>query len=227
MNKMQLKSSRREKAILDALRAKPMTTQQIADAIGASNSSVAIYLRRLLESVPAKVYVSRYEPNLGKYAGRPAPIYSAGNKKSVEFVPLSCPVPKISSAERRAKILELLEAQPMTVNQLAVKMFIVRGTVSKHMTALRNAAERQVYIKSWDHPSKVAEEGKGGDWAPVYAVGDKKDKPKPKQETPSQRHKRLSKDQSYVLQRRLKRRLRYNVEKLRGKPQGIFAALGL
>lgn len=211
--------------VIDTLRRKPMTVRQLAEALGKSESGIALHLRKLRDN-PRRVHISGHYLAPGAQ-GQPAPIWSVGNRPHAEYVRINIPGRKTTSEERRAQILALLAERPRTAAQLAEVLHIVRECVLRHMQPLRTAENRQVYISRWQHPSKIAKPGTGGDWAPVYAAGNKKDKVKPKRETSIERHQRLSLDEAYKASRRKKRREHHQIEKTRARPQGIFAALGL
>lgn len=211
--------------VIDTLRRKPMTVRQLAEALGKSESGIALHLRNLRDN-PRRVHISSYYLAPGTQ-GQPAPVWSVGNRPHAEYVRINIPGRKITSTERREQILALLAEKPRTMAQLAEAVHIVREAVGRHMRQLRDPTNKQVYIVRWKHPSKVAEPGTGGDWAPVYAAGNKPDKKKPKRETSIERHQRLSMDDAYKASRRKKRRAHYQIEKTRVKPNGIFAALGL
>lgn len=215
----------KSRRIIDALRNNPMTTRQIAEALDISESGAALQLRKLRDN-PRRVHISGYYLSPGTQ-GQPAPIYSVGNRPHAEYTRINIPGRKTTSAERRQQIIDLLTERPRTMAELSEAIHIVREAVGRHMRMLRKPGSKQVYIRRWQHPSKIAAPGVGGDWAPVYAAGDKPDKKKPRAETPSERHQRLSKDDAYKAERRKKRRAHYAIEKTRKKPNSIFAALGI
>lgn len=214
-----------EQRIITSLQQKTKTTQQLADALGMCRSNVAIYLERMRRA-PRRVFICDYEER----TGRPAPIYAAGDKPDVEYAPLSRPTPKTSAAERLSQALRLLAEKPRTLRELGPAMNMVPGAAGKHVRTLRTSKPKQVFIESWRHPSEVSPDGTGGDWAPVYAAGDKPDAPKPPRETGKARHARLHKKKEYRDARNKARRARYQVEKVVKKhtkagPQPWFAAL--
>lgn len=209
----------RDARILACLAREPMTVQQISAAINTCRSSVGMALKRMNEGA-RKVFICGHTE---RRKGRPQPIWSAGNMPNVEFVPNARPAPKISAAQRRQQILDLLRRRPQTVAELAESMHIVRARVVKYLGELRNAQPRQVHIAKFLHPSKF---GRGGTWVPVYAIGNKPDAVLVI-ETPAQRHARLSLDLAYREDRRKERKVRYQIERLRKKPNHWASALGV
>ena len=209
------------KAIVENLAAAPKTLDELCVALDLGQKNARRYLEQL--RAPARqVHICGHQQR----HGRPAPIYAAGDKADVEYVPLSHPAPKTSAAERRAQVLKLLTEKPRTRGELAECMHLVTGAAGKYVTELRHPDNRQLYIVDWRHPSDVHGGSAGGDWTPVYAVGAKKDKRKPV-EGKSARHARLQKDPAYREDRNIKRRTRYAAQKAAKKKHGIFSALGL
>jgi biotin operon repressor len=217
---------KQEMRALAALRQKPMTTQQLADALGLCRSSAANYIVRL-RAEPQQIYVSGHEQRQGS----PAPVFAVGARPDVEYLPQSIPAPKPSKEQRCAQVLKLLAEKPATARQLGPRMNVVPGTAMKYIAMLRDPANKQVFILKWLHPRQVDPKNTvGGDWAPVYAVGNKADKPKPPAETSAQRHARLHKDRDYRRVRNVERRARYEKEKLvkqhlKAGPQTWLSAL--
>ncbi len=225
MNISTIKRLKRTDAILRALYDKPRTIVELAEVLGTVDSNVWAYLNRMRKATPKLVYISGYVSNTGKYAGRPAPVYSAGSKPDVEFVPLNIRGTKTSAAERREQILALLTEKKMTTLQLAAKLHLCGAAVQQHLKHLRD--DKKVYIAKYQHPKVKNPEGRGSSWAPLYAVGSRKDAPRPKKETTSERHARLRKDPEYLAYVNKRRRLRHELAQIRKKPQNIFSALGL
>jgi len=212
-----------EQRIIVSLQQQPKSTKQLADALGMGRSNTAIYLARM-RAEPRRVFICGYE----KQAGRPTPIYAAGCRPDVEYVPLSRPTPKTSHAQRLEQTLALLSEKPRTLRELGPAMNVVPGAAGKFVRILRTA--KQVRIAGWRHPSAVSPNGTGGDWAPVYAIGSAPDAPKPPRETSKERNARLHKNKDYRAARNKARRDRYQVEKVVKKhtkagPQPWFAAL--
>jgi hypothetical protein len=207
--------------IIESLTAAPKTITQLCAALGMGQKNARRYLDRL-RTAPRQVFICGHEQR----HGRPAPIFAAGDKPDVEYVPLSCPAPKVSAVARRQQVLKLLTERPRTRHELAKCMHMVTHAAGRYVTELRRPDNRQLYIIDWRHPSEVHGGTSGGDWTPVYAVGVKKDKRKPV-EGKAARHARLQKSPAYREDRNIKRRTRYVLQKVTKKKQGIFAALGL
>lgn len=213
-----------ERRIVALLSETPMTISDMAARFQMTISNISFYIKRMRNSSPKLVYVSSFKENTGRYAGRPAPIYSAGSKPDLEFVPLRRPVPKISAQQRRERVLELLAEKPSSSIELGKKMFVVRDTALRYLTQLHN--ERQIYIARWVHPNK-SQPGRGGSYTPIYAIGSKDDAPRPQKETSQARHARRRQNKAYVEAERQRAAKRRERSKNKVKPQGIFAPLGI
>lgn len=213
------KGRQRMDKIIAALQSKPMGVVELAEVLGMGKSNVWVYLDKMRNGTPKRVFISGYRKHAEARAGQPAPIYSAGSKPDFEYVPNNRPTPKTSAAQRREQMIALLRKSPMTAQQLGDEMHIVKARALMYVGQMKR--ENAVYISRWLRP-----EGAGA-WAPVYALGNRPDKPTPKGETSGQRHARLMRNPEHAEEERARRRRRYAVERLRGKPQSIFAALGL
>ena len=213
------KGRQRMDKIVAALQHKPMEISELAVFLGMGKSNTWVYLNKMRNGTPKRVFISGYRQNKAARAGQPAPIYSAGSRPDVEFVPNNRAARKTSAVERREQVLALLREGPMTARQVGECLCVVKARALMYVGALKR--ENLVYISRWLRP-----EGAGA-WVPVYALGNKVSRPMPKAETSSQRHKRLMLDPEYAEERRQARKRRYCVERLRGKPQNIFSALGL
>jgi hypothetical protein len=208
-DKHRRKSRLQEARIIASLAEKPKTVEQLAEEMHLCPSGVALYLKRMRTA--HQVYVCDHE----KRNGSPAKIWAAGNRPDAEYVPQSRPMPKTSAEERRAQVLELLAEKPRTIRELGPAMHLVSEAAGKYVRALRQPGNRQLHIAKWLHPREVDPTStKGGDWAPVYAVGAKPDAPKPERETSRTRHARMQKDREYRRARNAARRLRYQQDKL-------------
>lgn len=205
--------------IVAALQHKPMGIVELAEVLGMGKSNVWVYLNKMRKGSPKRIFISGYVKKQDATAGQPAPVYSAGSKPDFEYVPNNRPTPKTSAAQRREQMTALLRKSPMTAQQLGDQMHIVKARALMYLGEMKR--ENAIYISRWLRP-----EGAGA-WAPVYALGNRADKPSSKGETSGQRHARLMRDPEHAEEERARRRRRYAVERLRGKPQGIFAALGL
>lgn len=210
----------RERQIIASLYNSPKTNAKLCAAVGLGRASVALYLVRLHDE-PRQAYIIGHEMRNGS----PAPVWAAGDSPDVEYVPQSRPTPKTSAEERIQQVLSLLTSRRMTMRQLASKMYVTQATAGRYVTKLRR--DGKVYVYRWIAPYNAYPGTRAATWIPVYAVGDNLDMPMPKQESSSARHARLHAHEGYRDERNEKRRLRYQVEKTRKKPNTIFAALGL
>jgi DNA-binding Lrp family transcriptional regulator len=211
----------REQQVVDALKDKQMTVEQLASALGMSPSSIAIYVTRLHEE-PKRVYVSGHERRL---SGMPAVLWSAGSSPDVEFVPLSMPTRKVSAAERIEQVIALLEAQPRTLRDIAKVMHMVPRAAGKYVSLLRAGDEQRIYIARWLSPRVTHPGQRAGSWAPVYAVGNKADKPMPKKETSAERHARRYQSREIREMETARRKRDYTLKKAKAKPATWFTAL--
>lgn len=217
------KGMRRDQSIIDELARKPQTTADLAEILGCCASNVSVCIMRLMKESPRRIHISGHKSNVGKWAGRPAAIYSAGDAPDVEFVPLNISTRKQSAEDRQNKTIELLKKKRMTSTELSNAMYLTRATILNHLSALKKTGK--VYIAYYRHPKEVNPDCRGGAWSPVYAVGNKEDAPAPKQKTSAERHAEMYQSPAYREQEKKRRRLRYLVEKSRKKPNTIFGAL--
>lgn len=226
MSKISAKQRGRQmvQRILTSLANEPQTVAELSARFNTTVSNMSLYIKRLRDAVPRQVYISSFNSNTGKYAGRPAPVYAAGSKPNAEFVPLRRPTPKKSVAERCEQVLAHLLQSPLSSVELAAKMFVVRDTALSYLTKLRR--EGKIHITRWAHPSKF-KEGRGGSYTPIYAIGSKADKPRPKKESSAARNARKRKEPGYAESERKRAAKRRAIIKFSKKPQSIFAALGL
>jgi hypothetical protein len=224
-DKHRTKGKLQEERIIASLFVAPKTVEQLASALGKCPSGIALYLKRM--RAERRVFICSHE----KRNGSPAKIWAVGDRADVEYVPLDRPTPKISAAQRRAQVLRLLKEQPRTIRQLAPLMHTVYETAGRYVGQMRKGANRQIYILTWRHPRETNPNSTyGGDWAPVYAVGNEPDAPKPARETSKERHARAHKDKEYRKARNAQRRTRYQQDKLvknhiKAGPQTWISAL--
>jgi hypothetical protein len=74
--------------------------------------------------------------------------------------------------QNRRLIVELLQKEPATLQQIAAAMGMSVSGVRKHISNLHTATPKQVYICGWNQ--RVG--GRGGDGAaPIYCAGSKRD----------------------------------------------------
>jgi hypothetical protein len=224
-DKHRRKGKLQEARIISRLSTKPQTVEQLASALGKCPSGIALYLKRM--RAEHRVFVCGHEPRHGS----PAKVWAVGDRPDVEYVPIDRPTPKISAAQRREQVIALLTEKPRTIRQLAPAMHVVYETAGRYVGQLHKGPNRQVYIQAWRHPRDLnPENSRGGDWAPVYAVGDKPDAQKPARESSKERHARMHKDREYRRARNAQRRARYQQDKLvkqhiKAGPQTWLSAL--
>lgn len=135
----------------------------------------------------------------------------------------------ICTFERKAalifidRMLAALEAKPMTRAEMEVELFASKTKMLNYIRHLHGGETKRIYIKRWASTS--------GPNAPVYAVGDLPDAPKPRPLTDEERAKlewkRIRANQDRYENAKAAARIRLAISKIRGKPQGIFAALGI
>lgn len=215
-----------ERRILIVLEEKPRTVKQLACALNLSKSGTALYLKRMQIS-PRRIYVCGHATP--ESHGSPAPIWAAGDRPHVEYVPLARRAPKLSAERRCDRILALLTEKPYTLRQLSQRVHLVPEAVGRYVWILRKA--KKAYIARWLHPREVNPENRnGGDWAPAFSAGDRPDAPKPKRETSKERHARLQKSKAYREAKAAAQRARYQQEKMikqhvKAGPQTWISAL--
>lgn len=217
----------REKSILASLKRGDKTAEGIAEDIGASRSTVAMYLKRFHGSEPKQAYVSGHQL---KGRGRPAPVWSIGDLPDVEYIPLECPTPKKkpTAEDRRNQVLAILRKKPGTCFEIGDGMWVVHEVANKYIKQLRDATPRQVFILKWLSPRETHPDNpRASSWTPVYAFGDKQDAPAPKKETSAERYARLKTSAEFRRRMKAKRKVEYAIYKAKKKRNGIFAALGL
>lgn len=215
----QIARGRRQKArIMILIAVTPMTAKQLSEKLGITTKAVLLHTKAMMESVPRKIYVSGWLPNVN---GRPAPLYMAGERQNVPYVAKRKPVMNLPDRNviHMARLVEILEQSPRTVNELSVLMNISHSRVRLYTKRLRDM--RWGRIHAWRDP-----EGRG-DQSPVYGLGDKKDAPKPARKTRAHFHKQMMSDPERHAHALAKKRAQSYVDKHKAKPQGIFAALGL
>lgn len=219
-NPSEKRGEQQRQKLVKLLQESPKSTKELCKLMNFGRPNLMKHLERLQKE--KRVYVHGHIAQWG----RPAAIYAAGNLPDVEYVPQSRPGHRPSKAQRIDQILTLLSTRGMSSKQIGAAIFVSPAHVLKFLRVLRDPACRQIHIAKWRHPQESGFTS-GGDWTPVYRAGDKPDAPKPRRESSSERHRRLSQNSEYREARNKERVLRYRVERTRNKPQGIFAALGL
>lgn len=203
-----------EQRILSLLSEQPMTLHELADAMGHSVASMYLYRTRLMAQ-PKRIHVCAYIPN----GHKPSPVYAAGGRPDVEFVGGRKPrQPEDRKTKQRRRLREVLEGQALTADQVGLKMHLSTSRARIYISELR--ALGQAYIARWQHP------GKQGDHAPVYALGNKPDAPKPRQSR-AQRYKQEVGTPERHDRLKSRRRLHYAIAKARQEPASWLTALGV
>lgn len=198
-----------------ALRPAPLTAQQLADQLHLSRDAVLLHLRRMLDAEPRQVHVGGYLP--APRQGKAAPLYAAGPGVDVEYPRYRKPKAADRVEGRLAAMVALL-AEPRTSGQLAELMHLSSSRVLFYLSELKAAG--RIHIKAWASPP-----GRG-DLSPVYALGKRKDKAKPRQSR-AERYKLEISDPERHEDMLARRRTRYSLIKAKSRPNGVFGALGL
>lgn len=211
---------RNEARIVEMTTGQMMSRRQIAEAMGFTLASAFIYTDRLHDANPKRLYVAGHQRNTN---GRPEPLFMAGNLPDVEFV--SYRKPKLAYDRvlvQFARVAEVLGCEPSTAEEVGEAIARSTGCARDYISQLRKARPKQAYIKEWRAPM-----GRG-DLAPVYALGNKKDAPKPRQ-TRAERFAKEKANRGRYEGMLFRKRAEYRKE--RGLPPpplpSPFAALGL
>lgn len=208
------RAAQHEARILELLAEQPRTLTQLATATGLSLDSMYLYRNRLV-AAPKRIYVCGHEAT----PARPAPIYAVGDQPDVVFVAVKKPkLPEDRKDRARRLLLELLQEDAQTAEQAGIRLNLSTSRARSYISELRK--QRKAYIKRWQHP------GKRGDLAPVYALGNKKDAPKPRT-TRAQQYKKEKSDPDKYDRILAHRRKLYAIQKATSKPQTWLSALGL
>ncbi len=210
------RTERQVTRILEAVSVRPMTTKQIAAHLNMSVSAVLIYTR-LLMAAPRRLHIVDHlrPPN----RGRSAPVYAAGNLPDAPFVPWP-KLPKEQKPDRinlqRDRVLAAM-AEPCTAAQLGMRVHLTQSRARFYIHELRQS--KQAFICAWESPP-----GRGFP-SPVYALGSKRDKKKPRK-TRAQRYKEEMKDPERRERIQALRKTRENLAKLLRKTTHWASALG-
>lgn len=205
-----------ERRIIDALRRQPMTEYEMADMFKVVRNTITVYMTRMRRE--NRVHVARYIKNP---TGRPRPVFAAGAGVDAEYVVVRYRS-KVKQPDRiaatRERLLQLLET-PHTVEQLTTILHLSASVVRARVRDLR--LEKKVRISGWRHA------GSRNGWAPAYKVGSEADKKRPKPLTAAQYSARKRKDDERREHEQNLRRVRDQMRKLRDKPAGWAATLGV
>lgn len=201
-----------ERRIIDMVRNNPMSEFKIAEALGITRNATTIYMSRMRKQKRIRIVAYVKNPS-----GRPLPIFGAGAGDDLVYVPVrhrnteKRPDP---AEAMRAAILKLLEA-PHLAGEIGEKLHRTRSIIARYIRQLR--AEKKVRIASW------RQVGERNGWAPVYKVGDMKDKRRPARKTDKERHMRKRADPEFRERENERRRFKRRLQ----KPQNPFSMLGL
>lgn len=138
--------------ILEAVAAKPMTTNDLAKLLHLHQSQVCRYLDDLRNGAPRRVYVSGFQPVAPNL--KPPRLFSAGDKKDAVFPRKSKKKPDRVEARKR-QILGLL-ALPQTAEQLAARLGITSNRTRVYLAMLRSRKTAKCTSRHGTHPSSVA-----------------------------------------------------------------------
>ena len=164
--------------ILDALKDEALTARKLADRLHLSLSGITWHLAAMKSQTPRMVRIAGYAPSPTRQ--RSAPMYGLGAHPDAVCVRTRAPKGRITVAERHAQILALLEDRPRTAKDVVHQMGLQRARI--YIFNLQAAG--QVYIKGWKQGAA------GGYPAPVYAVGDLPDLPRPAASTQYEKNAR-------------------------------------
>lgn len=152
---------RQVQRIIFALRAKPMTVPQLADALYIGRHSAGNYVRMLYEQ--KVIRISGWQPAI---ANKPARIYGCGSAPDAVYVTKRDVKPEPRADVARERILALL-ALPQTVRQVAAASGFSVSRARDLVSDLKQ--EGRIHITAWNQPLIK------GSQAPVYAQGNKPD----------------------------------------------------
>lgn len=207
------RSDRQIERILAAIADAPMTAKQLADQISVTVSCILIYTKRLMAE-PRQIHIAGHAPSP---KGKPSPLYGPGDRPNVEYTPKRKPKQGNRVEMQIDRVTKAL-ATPCTADQLGAKIHLTRSRARFYIRELRLA--KLAYIASWDAPP-----GRG-DLSPVYALGSKRDKKKPRQ-TRAERYRIEKADPDKHERSLAKRRARHHSAKAASKPNTWLSALGV
>jgi hypothetical protein len=117
-----------------------------------------------------------------------------------------------------------LKALPMTRDELQCLLGLSKPAMRRYIDHLRDPENKRIFIAAWRGSTK-------GRFAPVHALGDKPDAPQPTALTRHERNalqwRRIKADRDRHDRVKASARVYGAINRMRGKPQGIFAALGI
>jgi predicted ArsR family transcriptional regulator len=196
--------------ILDVVTKSPSTARQLAGRLSISGSAILIYTKRMRTA--HRLHISDHIHSGG---GRPAPIYAAGDLPDVEFVPRRKPKVRDRKTVQRERVIKAFH-EPATAEQVASSMNLTASRARFYIKELRD--QKKLYIKEWRSPL-----GRG-DLTPVYALGNRPDKPK-KRQTRAERYQLELADPDKHSRILAKRRARDWASRAARTPQTPWSAL--
>lgn len=210
-----------ERRIVEILADKKLGHIEVAESMGFSRTAAQKYMAAMHKRSPKVIYISEYEQPLT--GGYPRPLFSVGNLPDVVYVPKNIkkakrPVPR--SEEKKARILELLTT-PMTGRELAAAVFLSNEQTMDYVRLMRESTPKLVFVKAYRKAAKR------GQWAPVYAVGNRPDAKHPGKQTRAERYKQERKDEDAVRRANQRRKHDYLIKTLKATPVSWASALGL
>lgn len=209
------RGERQKHRILALVAAQPMSARELADAVHLTLTGVLIHTKQMMRETPRRLRIAAYRPTA---AGKPTPLYGAGSEPDAIYERKRKDKQPDRVEARMAQLVQVLEDGPGTAEQLGMRMNLSTARAREYVRRLR--AMGWAHISDW-----VAPVGRG-DLAPCYALGAKKDKPKPRQ-TRADRYRKERQDPEKYEHILAQRRHLHQRAKLRQKPNGIFGALGI
>lgn len=206
---------RQKQKILAQVATQPMSARDLAAKVHLTVSAVLLHTKQMMSETPRRLRIAEYDAT-GR--GKPAPLYGPGDAPDVAYEAKRKPKQPDRVEARMGKLVETLEQGSYTADQLGILLCLSASRVRKYIRNLRDM--RWAYISDW-----LAPEGRG-DLAPVYALGMKADKPKPRQ-TRADRYRKERADPEKYSRILAQRRHLHQRAKLKQKPNTIFGALGL
>lgn len=194
---------------------------EVAQEMGFSRTAAQKYMRRMHEATPKLIYACGYEQPLT--GGFPRTLYAPGDLPDVEYHPKYIKksrklVPR--SQEKKAQILALL-SKPMTGREVSEIVFLCYEQTLNYIKSMREATPKQVFIKDYKRPNNR------GQWAPIYAAGNKPDAPHPPEQTRAERYKKERSSDEQIERINKRRQHQYLVKTLKKSPVNWASALGL
>ena len=195
-----------------------MTAQQLADKLHLTRDGINLHLKAMKEATPRLIHVAAWGYNAK--GGRPAPHYRPGDQADAAYMPSRAPTRHLRIDENKARILHLIESKKMTIRQLSAALNLSHQWTRHLIAELRQ--DGRAHIGGWQRQEAGI--------APLYAVGGKRDVPKPKHTQTAWKRRmarvRFNPDARELYDNMKKRRaMREHIKKMAATPQPWFAAL--